>query len=500
MNIRRFKSLHESGASLAEIARECGVDWRTVKKYLAADAGPVPPTASSRQGCQPRLVTPELEAVITAWLRADVSMRASVVHERLVDQYGFGGHYQRVKLACARLRPAVEAELGVEDDLRVRGLHRRFATVPGAQAQVDWGHEGDLFGIGVKVYSFHMVLSFSRDPFCCFTTSMDATAFWDCHRRAFAHFGGVPGAIVYDRTKTIVKRHVRPGKAVPLQAEAVAFAEHYGFAIDVLAAYRPTGKGRVERQVTIVREHVLAGRSFRSLAEVDAAFMDWVPIRRRQVHRTTGHLIGVQAVDDAVALRPLPATDYVVAVTHLRRVGKDALISFDGCLYSVPAAQVRAGQRVEVRLQPRTQTATSTGAQPHTESEGSELLVIRALAGDGGDVLAVHHRAQAKGTWTVDPTHWDGLPDGHTRATTSTDVPAAGDAEVTDLQAARDRRRSNKEGPGDLPGHVRRAMNVAVAARPLQHYAVAGPLTPADNPAGPTTEQPTELSELEVAR
>jgi hypothetical protein len=26
-----------------------------------------------------------------------------------------------------------------------------------------------------------------------------------------------------------------------------------------LAAYRPTGKGRVERQVTIVRDHVLAG-------------------------------------------------------------------------------------------------------------------------------------------------------------------------------------------------------------------------------------------------
>jgi transposase len=476
MDIRRFKSLHESGATLAEIARECGVDWRTVKKYLAPDAGPVPPRAPSREGCQPRLVTPELEAVITAWLRADVSMRASVVHERLADQYGFTGHYQRVKMACARLRPAVEAELGVEDDLRVRGLHRRFATVPGAQAQVDWGYEGDLFGTGVKVYSFHMVLSFSRDPFCCFTTSMDATAFWDCHRRAFAHFGGVPGAIVYDRTKTVVKRHVRPGRAVPLQAEAVAFAEHYGFTIDVLAAYRPTGKGRVERQVTIVREHVLAGRSFTSLAQVDAAFMDWVPIRRRQVHRTTGSVIGVQAVDDAVALRALPATDYVVAATHLRRVGKDALISFDGCLYSVPAAKVRAGQRVEVRVQ-STQT-------------DDEILTIRALASDGGTVLAVHHRAQAKGTWTVDPTHWDGLPDGHTRATTTRDADLDADAEadVMDLQAARARRRRNQDSPSDLPVHVQQAMSVAVAARPLEHYAVTGPVHDPTTQTGQTSQ------------
>ena len=61
--------------------------------------------------------------------------------------------------------------------------------------------------------------------------------------------------------------HVAPGVAVPLHPEAAAFAEHYGFVIDVLAAYRPTGKGRVERQVLIVRNHVIAGRQFDSIAE-----------------------------------------------------------------------------------------------------------------------------------------------------------------------------------------------------------------------------------------
>jgi transposase len=63
----------------------------------------------------------------------------------------------------------------------------------------------------------------------CFTTSADLVTFFDCHHRAFAHFGGAPAMIVYDRTKTVVKRHVAPGKAVPLHPEAAAFAEHYGF-------------------------------------------------------------------------------------------------------------------------------------------------------------------------------------------------------------------------------------------------------------------------------
>ena len=45
MNIRRFRALHAAGATYAEIARECGCDWRTVRKYLAEDAVSAPPAA-----------------------------------------------------------------------------------------------------------------------------------------------------------------------------------------------------------------------------------------------------------------------------------------------------------------------------------------------------------------------------------------------------------------------------------------------------------------------
>jgi hypothetical protein len=307
-----------------------------------------------------------------------------------------------VKVFLAEARPRVAAELAV-DDGGLSGLHRRFEVVPGAQAQVDWGDEGAILaGVGVaKVYSFHMVLSYSRDPFCCYTTSTNAATWWDCHRRAFAHFGGVPAAIVYDRTKTIVKRHVRPGQAVPLHPDAAAFADHYGFTPDVLAAYRPTGKGRVERMVHIGREHVLAGRTFTSIADMDAAFAAWLPIRRGQVHRTHGEVIAVRAEADRAALGPLPVVPYLVADRCLRRVGKDCLVSFEASLYSVPATAVRAAQPVEIRA-------------------GVDTIAIHALPldtppGQSG-VLATHPRALRRGSWVVDPSHWDGLPDGHTRA------------------------------------------------------------------------------------
>ena len=160
MNIRRFRALHKSGASYAEIARECGCDWRTVRKYVAEESSPVPPAAPSRLGTQPRVITPAFEALIEAWLRADVLLKGTVIHERLVAEHGFTGAYQRVKMFCVEARPRIAAELEASDENRLFGFHRRFETTAGAQAQVDWGEEGDLFGTGVKVYSFHMVLSY----------------------------------------------------------------------------------------------------------------------------------------------------------------------------------------------------------------------------------------------------------------------------------------------------------------------------------------------------
>ena len=392
MDIRRFAPLRAAGATWTEIAAEAGCDWRTARKYLSEDAPVGPPRAPSRAGTQQRLVDPYVE-VIDAWLVAEPRLRASVIHERLVADYGFTGHYQRIKNHVRDAR--VRLELSADPSARPPALHRRFEVLAGAQAQVDWGDEGMIETPAGrrKVYSFHMTLSYSRDPFVCFTHAQDLATFFDCHRRGFAHFGGVPATIVYDRTKTVVRRHVAPRQAVPLHPQAAAFAQHYGFEIDVLAAYRPTGKGRVERQVLIAREHVLAGREFTSLVELDEAFSRWVPIRRGQVHRTHGEVIGVRAARDHAALRPTPKRPLLVSESHLRRVGRDSMISFDGSSYSVAARAsdrrvTKAGQRVEVRL------------------EATEL-VIRRLPAESptGSALELgrHRRAATQGQRIVDP-------------------------------------------------------------------------------------------------
>ena len=47
---------------------------------------------------------------------------------------------------------------------------------------------------------------------CRCMASQDLATFWACHDEAFRHFGGVPQQIVYDRTKTVVRRDMIRGK------------------------------------------------------------------------------------------------------------------------------------------------------------------------------------------------------------------------------------------------------------------------------------------------
>ena len=88
-----------------------------------------------------------------------------------------------MKLYVAARRPVIAPAPQAE-------FFDRFEALPGAQAQVDWGDEGtiDTATGPLAVYSFHMTLSYSRDPFCCFVASQDLATFYDCHRRAFAHY------------------------------------------------------------------------------------------------------------------------------------------------------------------------------------------------------------------------------------------------------------------------------------------------------------------------
>jgi hypothetical protein len=114
----------------------------------------------------------------------------------------------------------------------------------------------------------------------------------------------------------------------------------------------------------------------------------------------------------------------------------------------VPARGIRAGQQVQLQVD-------------------GEVVTIRAVGSDGAGWLATHPRARQRGSWVVDQTHWDGLPDGHTRAVViepavrSLPTPSATGGGLESLSSLLARRHA------DIP----------VAARSLTDYDTAAAMT-----------------------
>jgi hypothetical protein len=113
LELRRFRPLYESGAiSLREIAKETGLNRRTVSKYLK-DCTPAAPPKREPGARRPQRVVDEVAPLIDAMLRLEVLLKGRVIHERLVQEYGVGINYQRIKLYLQEARPRIAEELGI---------------------------------------------------------------------------------------------------------------------------------------------------------------------------------------------------------------------------------------------------------------------------------------------------------------------------------------------------------------------------------------------------
>jgi DNA replication protein DnaC/transposase len=292
--------------------------------------------------------------VIDQWLAGAPGLQARRIHQDLARDYGFVGSYQTVRRYVERTRP-VERE----------PVEERFETAPGHQAQVDWSHEQPIHtpgGLELPLYAFHMILGHSRDAFLGLVGSMNLVTFWACHRAAFAHFGGVPREILYDRTKTVIRAHVglerRAGDRV-YHPEALASAHHYGFSLRLCRARRAKTKGKVESDVRYVRGRLLHAHRFRSYERANARWSAWnQDVARARVHATHGEIVAERALRDRAALLALPARPYLVAQRTTRKIARDGLFSFEGRRYLVPGA--KPGDTVELRLAADETSATPT--------------------------------------------------------------------------------------------------------------------------------------------
>jgi transposase len=363
--VREMIARRERGDGMKQIARELGVDRKTVKRWLSL--GEWQPRRAPRHGRQLDRFAEYIEG------RAPEVGFNSVVLHRELKALGFTGGLMQVQRFVRPYR----------DQRRWSELATvRFETGPGEQAQVDYGQLWVWIGQQLeKIHLFVFTLGYSRRLYARAYRNERLTTLLDGHERAFRWFGGMTLSCLYDNPRTLVLGR-REHKVLwhPLFED---FARYYGFTPHACQPYRARTKGKVENGVKYVKRNALAGRRFRSWEDLNHWLERWsVEVADLRIHGTTHERpIDRFAQEQLTPLGTRPPYHY--ERMQARRVANDALVTIGAARYSVPVEYV--GQIVSVH-----------------EGIGHYEIFHK-------DRLVARHPKSARHSVVMEPTHYAGL-------------------------------------------------------------------------------------------
>ena len=307
------------------IARQLHVHRDAVRRVIAGNCAPV-----HTSPLRPSRVDP-YRPFILATLQKFPTLTAARLYAMVVER-GYVGGPSHFRFLVAGMRPPAMAE-----------AYLRLRTLPGEQAQVDWGHFGHLH-IGRArrpLMAFVMVLSHSRMVFLRFFLDARMDSFLRGHALALAAFGGVPRVLLYDNLKSAVLERV--GDAIRFNPSLLALAAHYRFEPRPVAPARGNEKGRVERAIRYIRDAFFAGREFVDLADLNAQAAQWCagPAADRRWVDDGAFSVRQAFHAEREKLLALPTHEIALEQRVAVTVGKTPYIRFDLNDYSVPHTHVR---------------------------------------------------------------------------------------------------------------------------------------------------------------
>ena len=359
---------HVEKWKVGTISRQLCVHHDTVERVLSQAGMP-----KVERACRPSLIEPYLP-FITETLKQYPRLTASRLYAMVRERgYEGGPDHFRHQIACYRPRPQAEA-------------FHRLKTLPGEQAQVDWGCFGKLT-IGCAQHmlmAFVIVLSYSRRIFLRFYLNAQMANFLRGHVAAFEQWAGLPKVLLYDNLKSAVLQ--RQGAAIRFNPTLLDFAAHYRFEPRPVAVARGNEKGRTERAIRTVRDNFWPARQWRDLNDLNAQAQAWCDGWSMQRPCPEDRSISVrQAFEkEQPLLLKLPDNPYPTDERVEVCIGKTPYARFDRNDYSLPHTHVR-----------RTLTISATPTQ------------VRIL--DGAQLLATHARSYDKGQQIEDPNHIEAL-------------------------------------------------------------------------------------------
>lgn len=360
-----IRHMHNQGVPTVRIARELGLDRKTVRKAISEGEHP----RGERQS-RGSILDPYKGHIKQRLDKYDLTA-TRILGE--IQAQGYPGSYTILRQYVQQLKGA-----------KPKPAFVRFETEPGEQAQVDWSDFGwvEFDGKRTKIWCFSMVLGYSRTLYIEFSHSQNLICLGQAHINAFRYFGGVTDTILYDNMKTVVLS--REEDRIQWNPQFMDFASFYGFIPRLCLPGRKETKGKVERPFSYIMSSFFRGSDFISLTDLNEKGRNWLDnIANTRIHGTTG-AIPIERLK-AENLHPLRDGDYILEHPETRRSSKDCYISFEGNRYSIPYQY--SCRDLTVKL------------------GGGELHIFY-----GDQLIATHSLSYQKGQMVTDPQHFLGIP------------------------------------------------------------------------------------------
>lgn len=323
---RRIRHLHDSaGLTVLQIARDLGLDPRTVRQWL--DEAQFRPRKGVQRGSK---LDPYKRYVRELLEKHPYS--AVQVFQRL-RQAGYDGGITRVRDYVSLVRP------------RRPPAFLTLSFSAGECAQVDWGEYG-VVNVGNtrrRLSFFVMVLCYSRLMYVEFTVSQTLEHFLACHVNAFEFFGmRCPARVMVDNLKSAVLKRLI-GQAPVFNPRYVDFAHHHGFEITACNVGAGHEKGRVENGVGYIKKNFLTGLDIPDFSMLNPAAREWLEtIANVRIHGETRRRPVDLFAEERDRLAALPEPVYDVGTVLTVRASNRFRVTFETNRYSVPAEYASA--------------------------------------------------------------------------------------------------------------------------------------------------------------
>jgi transposase len=352
------------------IATELGIHPDAVRRAIDSDAF----NHRKKSIVHPTLLDP-YKPLILQTLEQHPRLRATRLLQMITPR-GYTGGYLQVQRYVRTVRPQSRAE-----------AFFRLSTLPGEQAQVDWGHFGTLqIGQARRALScFVMVLSYSRAMYARFFLDQTSPSFWLGHVLAFQAFGGVVRQVLYDNLKAAVLE--RDGDHIRFHPQLLELCGHYHFQPQPCSPARGNEKGKVERAIQYLRHGFFAARRFASLEDLNTQLAEWIQhVAHPRLCPTDPERRTVQALLELERPRllPLPAHPFPCDLVRTVVSGKTPYVRFDLNDYSIPHALCRipltlCASQTQIRISDA--TGQTVASHPRCFDRSQVIEDPRHLAG-----------------------------------------------------------------------------------------------------------------------